>query len=112
MALAPSTVLVCFVKGKSMPAWALRRFCDPLGMDFCLLSEKVKIHLLLCYIQLSQHHSLEMALTPHCSTVPLAINPESACILDSALFSCLIWLSFLAMLYNFLDRNLTHLSSD
>lgn len=95
-----------------MSTWALRRFRDPLGMDVRLLSEKVKIHLLLCYIQLSQHRLLEMALTPHCSTVPFAINPESACISGSALFSCLVWLSLFAMLDNFLDRNLTHLSLD
>lgn len=95
-----------------MPAWALRRFRDPLGVDVRLLSEKVKIHLLLRYIQLSQHPLLEMALTPHCSTVPFAINPDFACISGSALFSCLVWLSLLAMLDNFLDRNLTHLSSD
>lgn len=34
-------------------------------MGFHLLSEKVKIHLLLCHAQLSQHPLLEMALTPH-----------------------------------------------
>lgn len=34
-------------------------------MGFRLLSERVKIHLLLCYTQLSQHHLLERALTPH-----------------------------------------------